>query len=171
MAYDDIRKELASWIDFLRHIKKDISSGQTRNYGNVLNALNRLGKAIRSVEKISDNQDDEAIRRRCGDIKKSVTELQNIISDSISKPDSWIKVTNRLNDLIDDFEALSESLAEGEEKSKLAGGGKADLPNGKRIPYWIYILTLFFAALLTCLFYLGCLEPIKAFISKILLNK
>ena len=41
----------------------------------------------------------------------------------------------------------------------------------KKILYWIYIFTLFFAALLTCLFYLGWLEPIKTFISRILLNK
>jgi len=41
----------------------------------------------------------------------------------------------------------------------------------KRIPYWIYILTLFFAALLTCLYYLGWLEPIKSFIYKVLLHK
>jgi hypothetical protein len=68
---------------------------------------------------------------------------------------------------------------------KAASGEKADLSNKKvtegtkeknkgifkRIPYWIYILTLFFAALLTCLYYLGWLEPIKAFISKILLHK
>ena len=41
----------------------------------------------------------------------------------------------------------------------------------KRILYWIYIFTLFFAALLTCLHLLGWLEPIKAFISKIMLHK
>jgi hypothetical protein len=41
----------------------------------------------------------------------------------------------------------------------------------KRIPYWIYILALFFAALLTCLFYLGWLEPIKAFIYRIVLHR
>jgi hypothetical protein len=34
----------------------------------------------------------------------------------------------------------------------------------RKIPYWIYILTLFFAALLTCLYYLGWLGPIKGFI-------
>ncbi|MFZ0033370.1 MAG: hypothetical protein WAK60_00085 [Sedimentisphaerales bacterium] len=41
----------------------------------------------------------------------------------------------------------------------------------KRISYWIYIPILFFAALLTCLFYLGWLEPIKAFIRNILRHK
>jgi len=38
----------------------------------------------------------------------------------------------------------------------------------KRIPRWIYVLVLFLAALLTCLYYLGWLEPIKTFVYKIL---
>lgn len=37
----------------------------------------------------------------------------------------------------------------------------------KKIPYWIYILTAFLATLLTSLHYLGWLEPIKAFIRKL----
>jgi hypothetical protein len=41
----------------------------------------------------------------------------------------------------------------------------------RRIPYWIYIFILFFAALLTCLYYLGWLEPIKAFIAKMIWPK
>jgi len=38
----------------------------------------------------------------------------------------------------------------------------------KRIPRWIYVLVIFLAALLTCLYYLGWLEPIKTFIYNIL---
>jgi hypothetical protein len=41
----------------------------------------------------------------------------------------------------------------------------------RKIPYWIYIFILFLAALLTCLYYLGWLEPIKEFICKILWRK
>lgn len=41
----------------------------------------------------------------------------------------------------------------------------------KRIRNWIYILTVFLAALLTCLYYLDWLEPIKAFIYRILWHK
>lgn len=37
----------------------------------------------------------------------------------------------------------------------------------KRIPRWIYVLVLFLAALLTILYYLGWLEPVKAFIYNI----
>ena len=68
-------------------------------------------------------------------------------------------------------------------------GGKADSPNEKtseswiwklykktkaffmRIPYWIYILTLFFAALLTCLYHLGWLESIKMFVYRLFTHK
>ncbi|MFB0552225.1 MAG: hypothetical protein ACETWQ_02820 [Phycisphaerae bacterium] len=75
------------------------------------------------------------------------------------------------------------------DKKPTGGGGKVDSPNEKssktwcwklcektkdvfrRIPYWIYILTLFFAALLTCLYYLGGLEPIKLFIYGLFTNK
>jgi hypothetical protein len=41
----------------------------------------------------------------------------------------------------------------------------------KKIPRWIYVLVLFLAALLTCLFYLGWLGPIKEFIRSISLSK
>jgi hypothetical protein len=40
-----------------------------------------------------------------------------------------------------------------------------------RIPHWIYILTLFLAALLTCLYYLGGLQPIKLFIYRLFTHK
>jgi hypothetical protein len=41
----------------------------------------------------------------------------------------------------------------------------------RRIPYWIYILVCFLAALLTCLYYLGWLEPFKEFIVKMIWPK
>lgn len=41
----------------------------------------------------------------------------------------------------------------------------------RRIPNWIYIVTLFLAALLTCLYYMGWLEPFKSYISTIMLRK
>jgi len=108
MTYDDIRKDLVNLTTFLRGLKKDISSGQIRNYMNVLNSLKRLGKTIRSLEKILDKQVDKTICRKCDYIKKSAKELQDIVSDSISKPASYIKVTNRIDDLIDDLNDLSE---------------------------------------------------------------
>ena len=58
MTYDDIEKDLASWRDFLRFIKKDVSSGQIRNYGNVLNGLKRLAGPILSLR---NEQKDETI--------------------------------------------------------------------------------------------------------------
>lgn len=41
----------------------------------------------------------------------------------------------------------------------------------KKIPYWIYILVRFFAALLTCLSLLGWLESFKVFFSKLFTHK
>jgi len=120
MTYDDIRKDLVNLTTFLRGLKKDISSGQIRNYMNVLNALKRLGKTIRSLEKILDKQVDKTICRKCDYIKNSAKELQDIVSDSISKPSSYIKVTNRLDDLIDDLNDLSE-LKPAETKQKSEG--------------------------------------------------
>ena len=128
MVYDDIRKELELWTDFLRHIKKDVSSGQTRNYPNVLNGLMRLSDAIRSLERALDEQEDKTIRRRCDDAKKSVKELQDIISDSMGKHNSWVKVNNRLIDLVEDFDALSELLEEGVSETTGGKAGDADKP-------------------------------------------
>jgi len=80
----------------------------------------------------------------------------------------------------------------GEQKPIETRGGKAHLLNEKtaetgqnavlakvrklwnlvrRIPRWIYVLVLFLAALLGILEKLGCLEPVKAFISKMLSSK
>lgn len=130
MTYDDIRKELANWTAFLRTLKKDISSGQIRNYVNVLNALRWLGKIIRSLEDVLNKKDNEIVRRKSDEIKNSRKELQGIVSHSISKPDSYIEVTERLDDLIDDSNNLSELLAE--ERQKIpASGGKAGLPDEK----------------------------------------
>lgn len=114
MTYDDIRKDLALWTDFLLPLKKDISSGQIRNYPNVLNALIRLGKIIRSLKKILDKQDNKAIRGSYDDIKNSIKEISDIVSDSIGKPasSSWIKVTGRLESFIAELNDLSELLAE-----------------------------------------------------------
>jgi len=90
--------------------------------------------------------------------------------------------------------AVKANLPEKPAKQKppAASGGTADLPNEKkeetgqnavlakvrklwnlvrRIPRWIYILVLFLAALLGILEKLGCLEPVKAFISKMLSSK
>ena len=76
-----------------------------------------------------------------------------------------------------------------QEKGEHGNGGNADSSNEKkseswfwklytrtkaffkRIPYWIYILTLFFAGLLACLDYLGVLEPIKVFVYRLFTNK
>jgi transcriptional regulator of acetoin/glycerol metabolism len=130
MTYNDIRKELANWIAFLRILKKDISSGQIRNYGNVLNALRWLGKIIRSLENVLDKKDNEIVRRKSDEIKNSRKELQGIVSHSISKPDSYIEVTERIDDLIDDSNNLSELLDE--ERQKIpASGGKAKPPPEK----------------------------------------
>lgn len=175
MTYDDIRKELANWTGFLRDLKKDISSGQTRNYPNVLNALNRLGRAIRSLEKMLNKQNDETILGKCGDVKKSIIEIQDIVSDSISKPDSYIKVTSRLNDLIDEFGALSELLEEkGRQASEKPAGNATRAKMWtciKRIPRWVYVLVIFLAALLGIFEKFGCLEPVKTFIRNILWPK
>jgi hypothetical protein len=131
MVYDDIRKGLANWTAFLRILKKDISSNQIRNYPNVLNALIRLGEIIRTLEKKLDKQDDKNIRRRCDHIKDSAAKLQDIVSDSIDKPVSWIKVTGRLESFIAELNDLSELLAEtsqsqpeGDEKDRQSKGGK-----------------------------------------------
>ena len=121
--YDDIRKYIANYIAFLRIIKKDISSDQIRNYPNVLNGLRRLGDTIRSLERILDKKEDETIRRRCDDIKKLIRELQAIVSDSISVPASYIKVTEYLDNLFGDLNALLELLAE--ERKKTPASGKA----------------------------------------------
>jgi len=108
MTYDDIWKDFANWTDFLENLKKDISSGQIQNYLNVSNALKKLGNTIRSLEKMLDKKDDKTIRRRCDNLKNLIKELQDIVSDSTSKRDSYIKVTNRLDDLIGELNELSE---------------------------------------------------------------
>ncbi|OHB78023.1 MAG: hypothetical protein A2Z25_05010 [Planctomycetes bacterium RBG_16_55_9] len=113
MIYGDIEKDLASWRDFLRFIKKDVSSGQIRNYGNVLNGLKRLSKPIVSLR---NEQKDETILRACNHLEESRKELQDIVSDSLNEPTSWVKVTNRLDDLIDELDELSELLAETPQK-------------------------------------------------------
>ena len=41
----------------------------------------------------------------------------------------------------------------------------------KRIPRWIYVLVIFLAALLTCLYYLGWLDPVKVFIYRLAVPK
>jgi hypothetical protein len=134
MADNDIRKELASWTDFTQKWKKDISSGQIRNYVNVLNALKWLGKIIRSLEDVLNKKDNEIVRRKSDEIKNSIEKLQDIVSDSISKPDSYIKVTNRLDDLIDNSNKLSELLAEEQrtgEQKKGTGTNKGQKDNAK----------------------------------------
>jgi len=112
MTYDDIRKDLAIYTGFLQGLKKDISSGQTRNYPNVLNALIRLDKTMRSLRKILNEEDNKAIRGSYDDIKNSIKEIRAIVSDSIDKPASWIKVTGCLESFIADLNDLSELLAE-----------------------------------------------------------
>jgi len=109
MSYDDIQKDLALWKNFLRHIKKDVSSGEIRNYGNVLNGLKRLAEPIVSLR---NKQKEETILRACNHLDDSRKELQDIVSDSLNEPTSWVKVTNRLDDLIDELDGLSALLAE-----------------------------------------------------------
>jgi len=147
MTYDDIQKDLVHCIDFLLYLKKDISSGQTRGYPNVLNALIKLGKIIHSLKKILDKQDNKAIRGSYDDIKNSAKEIHDIVSDSIDKPGSWIKVTGRLESFIADLNDLSELLAEAsqsqtksEEKDGQSNGGKVDSPNEKSSETWYWKL-------------------------------
>ncbi len=109
MTYDDIQKELALWRDFLRLTKTDVSSGQIRNYGNVMNGLKRLAEPILSLR---NEPKDERILRACDHLEDSRKELQDIVSDSINEPTSWIRITNRLDDLIDEIDGLSALLAE-----------------------------------------------------------
>ena len=112
MTYDVILKDLAIWTDLLRISKRDISTGKTRRYVNVLNELKRLGKTIRSLEKMLDKQDDEEIYRRRGNVRNSMNELQDIVSDSIFKPDSYVEVEGLLGSFIAELNDLSELLAE-----------------------------------------------------------
>jgi hypothetical protein len=135
ITYDDIRKELANWTTFVQILKKDISSGQIRNYGNVLNALKRLGRIIwsREIEDVLLKQNDKIILRRHRHLINSIEKLQDIVSDSISKPDSYIKVTNRLDDLIDHSNKLSDLLAEERQKIPASGGKTGDIQNDKAL--------------------------------------
>jgi hypothetical protein len=109
MSYDDIQKDLTLWTNFLRHIKKDVSSGETRNYGNVLNGLKRLAEPIVSLR---NKQKEETILRASNHLDDSRKELQDIVSDPLNEPTTWVKVTNRLDDLIDELDGLSALLAE-----------------------------------------------------------
>ena len=137
MTYDDIRKDIVALTRVLLGLKKDISSGQVRNYPNVLNVLIRLGKTIRSLEKILDKQDDKTIRRRCEYIKNSAKEIHDIVSVSIYKPDSYIKVTGRLESFINELNDLSELLAETSQSQSEAeekdGQSKTNIPDYKAL--------------------------------------
>ena len=64
------------------------------------------------MKKILDKQDNMAIRGSYDDIKNSAKEIHDIVSDSIDKPGSWIKLTGRLESFIADLNDLSELLAE-----------------------------------------------------------
>jgi len=77
-------------------------------------------------------------------------------------------IANETKNLLKDKSAISKKPASFQENIGIKEKNKGIL---KKIPYWIYILTLFFAALLTCLYYLGWLEPIKAFIYRIVIHK
>jgi hypothetical protein len=91
------------------------------------------------------------------------------MGDEKIKSLTWRQIFDFCKDYVKSQHNGSE-LTETGLSNKQDNGGKTDLPDKKlgifkRIPYWIYILTIFFAALLTCLYYiLGWLEPIKAFI-------
>jgi hypothetical protein len=122
MRYEGIEKELASWRDFLKFTKKDVSTGQIRNYGNVLNGLKRLAGPILSLK---NKMKDGTILRACTHLEDSRKEMQDIVSDSQSEPTSWIKVTNRLDDLIAELDGLIELLAkspqEKDEQGNISG--------------------------------------------------
>jgi len=120
MSYDDIQHALALCKDFLRLIKKDVSSGQIRNYGNIMNGLKRLAKPIVSLRQ---EEKDETIIRTCDHLEDSRKELQDIVWDSRNRRDSWGKIVNRLDDLIVELDGLSELLAE-------APGRQAEDKNG-----------------------------------------
>jgi len=105
---------------------------------------------------------------------KSITEHNDeeftILVDSIK---------GTLYDLADTLEQIAQSAieelgaekrAETEHNSRSAKGRRI-WTCVKRIPRWTYVLVIFLAALLTCLYYLGWLEPIRAFIGKIVLAK
>ncbi len=75
------------------------------------------------------------------------------------------KVTKKIDVEIDlYFDSLVSKPAETEQKNTLR---RRIWTWTKRIPRWIYILVIFLGALFTCLYYLGWLEPIKAFIYKV----
>ena len=122
MTYNDIRNDIIVQTNFLENLKKEISAGQIRNYPNVLNGLRKLVESLRLLETVLDKQDDEIIWRRVDRIENSITELQDIVSDSIAASDngSYIKVTERLDNLICDCNDLPESIA-GARPQKAAG--------------------------------------------------
>lgn len=155
MTYDDIQKKLASHADRLGFFKKDISKGQIQSYITVSNELIGLGEVYRSLGKMLDKQKDKIFRRKFDNVEKSTKELQDIVSDSISKPDSCMKVTNRIVGLIADLNDLLELMSTntpGQPKDPEAiqsvillkklledESNFSDMPRGTRMESWEWI--------------------------------
>jgi len=78
--------------------------------------------------------------------------------------DSWMRLVQIAWKSIESKQSSIEKPAETEQKTTLL---RRIWTSVKKIPQWIYVFIIFLAALLTIFYYLGWLEPIKAFIHRI----